>query len=189
MWVTCRERFTETRCCSTPPLGVSSQLASLLTGAAGWRKLGLRPLVMQSCGSKQDEASDKKRDTPASFPYFPSICIPHLYFEMAFVWAGRCYLLLLQDPLFLPAGIRTNKGPASSKLLRPSLLTDRDKHRPVSLAAAPILARPGPMRGPAGPRVVQRGSLLRGTVVSLFHPLTKSYLLSVKHHTGWTVHH
>lgn len=57
------------------------------------------------------------------------------------------------------------------------------------LAAAPILARPGPMRGPGGPRMVQRGPLLRGTVVSLFHPLTKSYLLSVQHHTGWTVHY
>lgn len=45
---------------------------------------------------------------------------------------GATYQLLLQDPLFLPAGIRTNKGPASSQLLRPSQLTDRDKHGPTS---------------------------------------------------------
>lgn len=35
------------------------------------------------------------------------------------------YLLLLQDPLFLPAETRTNKGPASSGLPRPSPLTGR----------------------------------------------------------------
>lgn len=120
VWVTCRERCTETRCCSTPPLGVSSQLAAVLAGAAGWGEApapAANNAVLRSRTRRQATLSKTLPLVPLVPVNFqpPTICFKcHLY-------GGRSYLCTTTTGPFVPASRDTNKQ-------RPRLLRGSSAH-------------------------------------------------------------
>lgn len=127
--VTCRETSTERRCWQTPPLGACSQLASLLAGAAGWWALERRPLETQlheqdgwPFGTERNGLAGAL-SVNAYRQFDPNV----ICFRRTLLLINYYYYKTLCS--FLPARIRTNKGPASFRAPPPIPTHRREQTR------------------------------------------------------------
>ena len=154
---------TSARCFST---------ASLSASRSNWTVKAPAPTVGNGTISPTSQtgrqATEKEKEKLRYLPWFLSNFNARLYVLNGICLGdGATYLLLLQDPLFLPAETRKKQRP---RLLRapPPIPSHRpDKHGPRSTASRdPNLSCPGTVGAKEDPRVEQDGSPLRGSIIS-----------------------
>lgn len=145
-------------------------LASLLAGAAGRGRLRLRlrlrPLTTQAASNEAGNGGYAEPPDSARVPLRTAMAGG--VFKMSFARAGRCYPSTSTPGPFVPsvpAGIRTNKGPASSGLLRPSELADRTN---TGFASVLCLARNPNVRRQWPPTVGHGGATLKCRAMTPF---------------------
>lgn len=120
LWVsvTCRETLRETRRRSTP-LARRLEPPSLAASRSGWMERAPVPIIHPRRSTRRRQKHPKRSHSRQSFR-FRSNCRFKVCVLNNICQEERCYLCSPTTGPFVPASRDSNKGPTSSRLLRPS---------------------------------------------------------------------